>query len=310
MKRSVNVVLNVLLVVLSVLVVLALMEVYFRLFYDASHSVSSSITHLRWWQRHWMPINSLGFRDIEHDPKIYKDKKIMFFVGDSSPAGYGIKDTKDRYPDIIRERLKGGWEVFVIAMPGWDTAEELGFLKKYKVVPDIVVLSYYVNDILKHAVDNRTLLSRNIRIPKNKYFRYLLGRSYLVDYVFHRTWIFNLFQDRLMGVYGQMISSYRDQRTWDAHARDINELIELNKSRDTKLIAVMMPDFAHVGESGEIIEKVKPMFEKKGIRVIDLYEVLKDRKVSDMVVNRHDPHPNMRVHREIAKLLLPVILEY
>ena len=48
--------------------------------------------------KYWKPINSYGYRDIEHVN--LKEKKLPFVVGDSFVAGHGIKNYKDLFSNV------------------------------------------------------------------------------------------------------------------------------------------------------------------------------------------------------------------
>lgn len=105
-------------------------------------------------------INSLGFRDereyrLEKPPGTFR---ILVF-GDSVTFGHGTLNTTT-YPYLLGERLKAwrpdvNWEVWNLGVPGYNTAQELAYLKevgpRYK--PDLVIVGFFPNDIEDNEVD-------------------------------------------------------------------------------------------------------------------------------------------------------------
>ena len=94
--------------------------------------------------------NDLGFRTIPTSPKTHGIKRIVV-VGDSWTFGayVNIEDTFTHKLQIMLNRDRETWEVYNLAMLGWNTENELAALRILlpKLKPDVVVICPTSNDI-------------------------------------------------------------------------------------------------------------------------------------------------------------------
>ncbi|MHC4846604.1 MAG: SGNH/GDSL hydrolase family protein, partial [Planctomycetota bacterium] len=79
-----------LLMLASLLLLAGVLESLAYLFGDHSDDNNRTFASRLWHERHWKPINSLGFRDVEHMGEDHAGKRVLFVVGDSFMAGQGI----------------------------------------------------------------------------------------------------------------------------------------------------------------------------------------------------------------------------
>jgi hypothetical protein len=105
-------------------------------------------------------INNLGFRD----PRNYELKKgprtfRIVTLGDSVTFGHSSV-YEHTYPYLLEQRLKQwrrdvDWQVWNVAVPGYNTSQELAHLKEIgpAFTPDLVVVGFFENDL----VDNRDM---------------------------------------------------------------------------------------------------------------------------------------------------------
>jgi hypothetical protein len=105
-------------------------------------------------------INNLGFRD----PRNYELKKgprtfRIVTLGDSVTFGHSSV-YEHTYPYLLEQRLKKwrrdvDWQVWNVAVPGYNTSQELAHLKEIGPAfkPDLVVVGFFENDL----VDNREM---------------------------------------------------------------------------------------------------------------------------------------------------------
>jgi len=103
-------------------------------------------------------INALGFRDereysIEKPPGTFR----ILVLGDSVTFGHGTLNTTT-YPFLLEQRLKAWrpdvtWEVWNLGVPGYNTSQELAYLKRVgaRYAPDLVVVGFYGNDLQDNA---------------------------------------------------------------------------------------------------------------------------------------------------------------
>ena len=85
------------------------------MFAVSSDAFGHTLASRQWFAKYWKPINSFGYRDIEHDLKNLGGKKLLFVVGDSFVAGHGITNPRDRFSDVLGAQLEENWEVFKIS---------------------------------------------------------------------------------------------------------------------------------------------------------------------------------------------------
>jgi hypothetical protein len=103
-------------------------------------------------------INNLGFRDprdyaLAKSPNTFR----IVFLGDSVTFGHGSV-YEHTYPYLLEQKLKQwrprvDWQVWNVAVPGYNTSQELEHLKEIgpQFSPDLVVVGFFENDL----VDNR-----------------------------------------------------------------------------------------------------------------------------------------------------------
>ena len=97
--------------------------------------------------------NALGFRDtreyaLEKRPGTFR----ILVLGDSVTFGHGaLYETS--YPYLLEQRLREwrpdvNWEVWNLGVPGYNTAQELAYLREVgeRYVPDLVIVGFFPND--------------------------------------------------------------------------------------------------------------------------------------------------------------------
>jgi hypothetical protein len=103
-------------------------------------------------------INNLGFRD-PRDYQLTKGPRTFRIVtlGDSVTFGHSSV-YEHTYPYLLEQRLKKwrpdvDWQVWNVAVPGYNTSQELAHLKEIGPVfkPDLAIVGFFENDL----VDNR-----------------------------------------------------------------------------------------------------------------------------------------------------------
>ncbi len=137
-------------------------------------------------------INALGFRD----PRDYELRKgprtvRILILGDSVTFGHG-SIYEHTYPFLAEQRLRRwrgdvDWQVWNLAVPGYNTAQELAQLVEVgpRFTPDQVVVGFYMNDVsgneIVRAASWRARISSSIRnaIRARLYSYELYRRNFL-----------------------------------------------------------------------------------------------------------------------------------
>ena len=100
------------------------LEIIFYSSFAISDTFGFTLASQRWQERYSHPMNSFGYRDVEHSATDFDNKKVLFVVGDSFVAGHGISQTENRFSNILQRNLGGQYVVVNIAKNGWNTADE------------------------------------------------------------------------------------------------------------------------------------------------------------------------------------------
>jgi GDSL-like Lipase/Acylhydrolase family len=285
-------------------VLLVALEFSWRQFAVHSDGWGFTLSSQTWFQRHWKPINSAGYRDREHPPGSFAGKKVIFVVGDSFVAGHGVESVSDRFADRLREKLGAGSEVVVIAQNGWDTEQERAAIAAHHARPDVVVLSYFVNDI--DAAAARHGRARAPIEPPTGALGALVGSSYFANDLYWRGYRFAspaLAESSLAFLEG----CYADDAIWKDHERAIEGVAQDVRGRGARLVVVVFPALFALERTRPITAKVAKAFAARGASVLDLGEKLAGRDPRALVVGSADAHPNGALHGEVADLLFPLV---
>ena len=294
-------VLNLVLLAGSSVLVLLLLEAGFFLFDVRSDNFVRTLAAQRWNARYRKPINSFGYRDTEHPPGAVAGKRVVAVVGDSLTVGAGIKDYRDRYPDVLAELLGPEWTVVNISRGGWSQPQELRALQAYPLRPDVVVLQYYINDIrhaaARYGADPVVHLNR-----PTGFLGAIIEKSFFVNFVYWR-----LYRLRLKGsdrvFWREIVACYQDERIWNDHVRELEAFVRYTQRVNAELMVVAFPFLPRVEDTAPITAKVSAAFERMGVKAFDLAPIFAGRDPSELIVHSMDAHPNERVHREVAELI-------
>lgn len=255
-----------------------------------------------WFEKYWHPINSFGYRDIEHSPADFREKKVVYVVGDSFVAGQGISRIENRFSDILQRNLGDQYLVVVIAQPGWNTADEYKALLSYPYKPKRIILSYYVNDIIGANLKLGYGYPVHAERPHNLILKYSVDHSYFINFVY---WRLYRFHNRDMGSkdWEYLTASYSNPDIWKVHEAELSQLIFYLRNQDIDLRVVLFPNLTNVKGSALITTKVADFFQAHGVPVLNLQPLLEGRDPSSLIVNSLDAHPNEALNKEVAELL-------
>lgn len=287
--------------IFSLLFFFLILEAVF-LFIPRSHSSGASLAAQRWSNYYWKPINMSGARDIEYSQERFQKQNTIFVVGDSFTAGYGIKNVRDRFSDIISEKLPDSFSVFNFGSNGANSSTELAILLKFPTKPKGIILQYFINDIEEVCGSERkSVYKRPLYSDMLPFFRFFVSNSYFLEYVY---WEFphTIYDKYSSSVY----DCYEDEETLKEHMNELSLLRLYAKDHKIDLIVVVIPFLQDIEGSKKYTDVVKSYFEFYKIPVVDVGELVKDVPLKKRVVNRHDPHASVLVHRMIADALIEV----
>lgn len=287
----------------TIALLFAAAETYLRVFGVATDAYSFTAMNRQWYLNfYWPTLNSLGFRD--HEPKPDPDGRLLKIavLGDSFVVGHGIDDFDQTFPQLLERRLGERADVLVVAKPGWDTDVELAELQKYPVAPNVVILSYYLNDISYLTKATALDPDRNFRFPQQPLLGAFVRNFFVPNYVY-----FNLLQftapRRTRGFIQDLVDAHRADALWSQHARQLQAIVDWTRARGIRLLVMVWPHLLAIDDSRPATARVAQFFQAQGVPVVDLCDLLKSADGARLVVNRFDAHPGVVAQRRAADAL-------
>lgn len=298
---------NSLLALLALFLTFMALEFLFKVFFAQSDGFRYTLASQNWYNRYWQE-NSLGYRDVEWTPEKLAGKTKVMVVGDSFVAGSGIVNPQDRFANQLGRLLGDSYAVMVVASPGWDTADEVEAVLNYPYRPDLLVLSYYINDI-EGAAYQTGRQRPVVRRDPPAWLKPLVENSYAFNFLFWRVirlgpqeWATIYWNDWL-----KKISADPDIR-W-RHQQELLKIIDGAASEKIPLIVVVFPSLAAVEESRLLTQPIIDLFQANNIPVLDVGRLLAGRDPATTMVNSIDSHPNEMVNLEVAEHLYQMITQ-
>jgi hypothetical protein len=291
--------------VLSFLASLGLLlgEVYYRFLYDQTDALDGTKVSVRWFERHYRQNNFTCRDDVDYANAIAPGIRRISFLGDSFTAGHGIKDVRDRFPNLLRS-THPEWEIHLLARPGFDTGNEL---KSVQTLTDNgyqlgeVVLIYCLNDIQDILPDCLAAVNRVYAgIDKSGWWR---RNSYFINTVAHRI---EIATNKDLKCYFQLLRQGYDGPAWDAQKNRLIELRDLVKSKGGRLRVVTFPFFQTSGPKYEyqpVHDRLDRFWKEQGVPHLDLLSAYKDIPPKELIVNNFDSHPNEFANRLAAEAI-------
>lgn len=296
---------NIILLFLSLFLTLMATELFFKLFFAQSDGFRYTLASQNWFDRYWTE-NSQGYRDQEWtSDKLIGKTKIMV-VGDSFVAGNGIADPADRFANQLGRMLGPEYAVMVVASPGWDTIDEVKAIVEYPYPPDILVLSYYINDIEGVAYESGAQRPQ-IRTEPSMGLAWLVENSYAMNFLYWR--LIRLGPQEWADIYWNdwLTRIHHDPEIRWRHHQELLTIINGAAAEQIPLYVVVFPNLAAVEESQPFIQPVIDLFEQHDVPVLNVSHLLAGRDPAETTVNAVDAHPNEQVHHQVAEALYDML---
>lgn len=291
---------------LMLLLTFMTLEFYFKLFFAQSDGFRYTLASQNWYEWYWQE-NSKGFRDVEWTPERLAGRTKVMVVGDSFVAGSGIINPEDRFANQLGRLLGDEYAVINVASPGWDTGDEVQAIVEYPDRPDILILSYYINDIEGVAFQSGAQRPQIRRDPPTWLLPFVQN-SYAVNFLYWRLarlgpqeWATTYWEDWL-----KKISADPDIR-WQ-HNQELLTIIAGTASEQIPLFVVVFPNLTAVEESQPLIRPIIDLFQKNNVPVLDVTDLVAERDPSETTVNAIDSHPNEIINEEVAQHLYRMVL--
>lgn len=283
-------------------------EWYLRLFYITTDAYGFTAMNYWWYQNYGLAQdNQYGYRDNEPLPDSPALIRIAI-LGDSFAMGHGINNRDDTFPQILEQELRSRGEdvdVNLIADSGRDTDLHLPFLEQYPLIPDVLVYSYYLNDI-DYLLSGERSPDANFAFIDSPQLRWFVTEFFLPNYLYYNLLQFTN-QTRNAGFVNSLVSAYDDSVMWDEQRFRLNQIVDWAETRNIPFVVLIWPHIAAIDESQSVVAKVSEVFTARGVDVVDMSAALRQYPVNQLVVNRFDTHPSAFAHRLAADALQPVL---
>lgn len=298
---------NLTLMGLAIFITLMGVEFYFKVFFDQTDSLDT-LARQNWRERYYTgTFNSWGFRDIQWTDEMVAGKIKVMVVGDSFVEGAGIEYTRDRFPDRLAQKLGPDYVVFNLGKAGTNTSQQIQAIINYPYAPDILVLSYFINDI-QGVVGEKNWINRppGLKIPP--LLSPLVKNSYAFNFFFWR--VVRLLQS------GQpdaqwlwLLRVYNDPDAWWRHQQELLSIYEGARSQRIPLFVVVFPSMDYTEASQVVTERIINLFREQGVPVLDVADLIKDIPVSERIASPVDTHSSELVHARVADALYEMFVE-
>lgn len=250
------------------------------------------------WKNKYVHKNELGYRDIKFLND--KGKENLIILGDSFVEGAGIEYPQDRFSDIIRSKLGDKYNVHNLGLSGAHSRHELNMLKTFPVKPNILIFTYYGNDIEYLSLKKDTVKLSEMQANATSFIQNITKYSYFMNFL-GLYWHLYSFNGNYMK---ELKTRFKNDIIWDQHKLDLQEFITFCKKNNTKLYVVVLPFIQNIEGSIFYTDKVFNFFSQAEIECVDVGELIKNEKTSEMVVNQFDAHLSEKGNSILANELL------
>ncbi len=283
-------------------------EFYFKVFFAQPDAYVFTLSAQNWEERYWQPINSLGYRDREWQPDEVEGKLKVMVVGDSLAAGLGIENYEDRFSNRLNKLLGEQAVVFNVALPGWHTRREIEAMVNYSYRPDIVILTYFINDV-EGAAYHQGVEHPEFGVYKpSLWVDPLVKNSYAFNFLYWR--LARLGQQEGQAVYWEWVTGlFARPDVWWAHQQEFQTIVDGTKSERIPLIVVVFPNITSIEASRQITQPVLDFFQSRGVPTLDVGRLIAGQNPRDLMASPVDGHPNEWVNEQVAQQLYEMILQ-
>ncbi len=260
------------------------------------------------------PMNSSGYRDVEHAKEKPPGVRRAVFVGDSFTYGAGVL-LDDTYPKRTERALSFSrsekWESIVLAVPGIDTEDEAKIVENeaFAYSPDVLVLGYVLNDAEAPDAAERRRATDWTEAEALKRNPPLWRRSAFVRLVADRLHAARENRERSQN----HLALYRDGAPgFRAVKKSIDAMATRCREKNVPFVVVLFPLFANPLDEdypfASVHEKMAAVCRSAGVTCLDLLPYYQGMDWHLLVVEgAKDEHPNEIAHRIAAQALVSAL---
>ncbi len=260
------------------------------------------------------PMNTAGYRDVEHTKEKPPGVRRAVFVGDSFTYGAGVL-FDDTYPRRAERGLSSArsekWESVVLAVPGIGTEEEARIVENeaFAYSPDVLVLGYVLNDAETSGAAERRRAADWTEAEAQKRTPPIWRRSALLRLVSDRLHASRQNRQRVenhLALYRDDAPEFRAVKKW------LEAIAARCRENKVPFVVVVFPLFANPLDEHYPFTSVHEILvsagRSSGIALVDLLPYYQGMDWHLLVVEgASDEHPNELAHRIAAQALLSTL---
>ncbi len=250
----------------------------------------------------WPSEESIADRsENSRGPEPTSSRTSVLVLGDSFAEGAGLADRHRRFSDQLQRRLALTHHITTLAKGGWDTKAEYVALFDSGIVPKVLVLSYYPNDIDSAASHHGVSYVRTevTSLPViSRAGRWLKSHSRLA------AWILRRFPREERGTYREYLRrAFEEAPVWNEHVEDLDAITAWTRRHGVRLVVVLFPFLVDLEFSAPVLGRVASHFRERGIETLDVTGLVAGMPLRERIVSEEDPHASAEVHRRLADAL-------
>ena len=256
--------------------------------------------------KYWKPINSDGFRDENFS----KNENAIIFLGDSFTAGWGIKDTKNRFSEITEKELNDKeLKFYNIGQYGADSKIEFENLKKIhkKYTPKCkkLVLQVLYNDIDPY-LKNEMECNHNLQTLENTKTLGFKNGFYLINFL--DNFFPNSSQKSIIkgcDYESKLKEGYSDSSIYNKMFIYHDSIINFCKKQNIKPIVVYFPFMEDLNYDSKlnIGKRFKDYFKSKNVDFIDIKKNISQLTINQRKASKMDAHASEKVHEIVGRIV-------
>jgi hypothetical protein len=299
---------NSLVVIFSLFLTFMAIEFYCKVFF-AQPDALDTLARQNWRERYAnkATFNSLGYRDVEWTDDMVAGRTKIMVVGDSFVYGDGIENPEDRFSNQLAQKLGDDYVVFNVGKGGTNTKHHIQAILDYPYSPDILILSYFVNDITGTILE-RQWIERPRRAQLLPEWPLLVDNSYAFNFLYWR--LYRILQaNQPDEKWAWYLSIYNDPESWWLHQQQLLTIYEGTQSERIPLLVVVFPSMDHTEDSQVVTERIIDLFQERDVPTLDVANLIGGIPTRELVASPVDTHPSEFVHGLVADALYELLVE-
>jgi len=176
----------------------------------------------------------------------------------------------------------------------------------------VLIWQYYINDI-EESGEIIGITRPSIYLGAPRFLKPIVDHYHFANFLY---WgVFRTVYARKMGqqYLAYLQKCYSNEKVWRHHRQQLQQVIELQHRSelntreetpsDRKLIVIVYPNLKDIATTRAMSDKVADFFDRQGVSVVNMADLLSGFSPKDITVNALDGHANEMVNQLLAEHL-------